>query len=440
MCDCFTAVKEAKEKSNRECDETAEKCPLEEHPAIVVTEITFSGIADIWYARIPDSGSYLLPSAADATPAHKHFSPAQIRPASSTPHWRRDATGGGAEFSWPAVYLRSGVAGAPTPQLVASFEADPRVSLAAKIRAETADGVTLAEKTVSLRNGVATGVVFDLQNLPVTAKRFDGIEFQWTYQTGSDPAKRANTTRHTLFVVDRWPEKASNRYRDQYLWEVFEWSCAWADGRTGHQAIIDAVWGHFSPARSPHDTGLVYWKNYHIGIRPAQDLATAIQSQDHPNALQQNAASCIVFDRVLLNCLSVHGIKCAEVTIQPDPTPFVRKGTTLQATSWHATTTVGQGNPNAPPGWSNHWIADVAVPGSRWRIYDASYGAGPADPQAPVSGTVDVFSYEPLAVAYFRGRQLSAVIGGPAADVSHIPRDASKAVPPHLRGDVLWKT
>lgn len=408
-------------------------CPL--HPDVVVTEVKFQSIVNIWYARIPSSGSYILPATADATPPHKHFSPVEVRPAAGGPHWRQGSAASSPEFSWPGVYLRRGAAGAPAAQLTASFETLPPVSVSAKIKAQTSTGIVLAEKTVSFSGGVASNVTFDIQNLPATAKKLDGIEFQWTYQVGSDPEKTANSTKHTLFIVDERPKPANNRYVDQYLWEIFEWSCGWADGVTGHQAVLDAVWGHFNPVQSSHETGLVYWKNHNIGISPAQDLVTAIQSQDDPNVLQKSAASCIVFDRVLLNCLAVHGIACAEIMIAPDRTAFSRGGANLSATGWHDTTTNGQGNSSAPPFWNNHWIADVELPGSQWKIYDASYGAGPSASGAPTGATVNVFNYEPLTVDYFTGRNL-----GTGAAAPPISRSSSQAVPPHLKGDVLWKT
>jgi hypothetical protein len=387
----------------------------------------------IWYVRMPDRGSYLLLPTADAAPPHKHLTPAELRPAAGTPHWKKPL-GGALQFSWPAVYLRTGAAAAPTPQLTASFATIPSVSVSAKIKAEGPNGLVVAEKTVSFAGGVASNITFDLQNLPATAKRLDGLELTWKYQVGTDPEKVAGTTKHTLFIVDELPKKANNLYVDQYLWEILEWSSQWTDGQTGKAAIFAAVWAHFYPVKAVHDTGLVYWKNYRT-IHPAQDLASAIQSQDDPNIQQRNSASCIVFDRVLLNCLSVHGFSCAEIMIDPDPARFTRGAVNYIPGRWHDTTIIGQGNTDSPPFWGNHWIADIEMPGALWKIYDPSYGAGPATSNAPSGLTVDVLDFEPMTVDYFEGLTLPS--GVPVVQIS---RNPSAAIPPHLIGHVEWKT
>ncbi len=415
-------------------------------PDVFVTEITFQGGMDIYYARIPSpAGSFMLPAPGDAAPPHKHFSPVEIRPSAGTPHWKKKAgLTADAEFSWPAAYLRTGV-GPATRQLKAAFEipAPACSSAAVKIKATSDKGVTIAEKTLTFAGGKASDT-FDVQNLPATVKRLDGIQFTWTFEIDSR-ASAPRVTKHTIFVVDQPPKAANHHlaggggYENKFLWEIFEWSCKWADGVTGHQNVLNSIWAQFSPVKGSHDTGLVYWKNYGppLNIPPNQDLMSAIQSKDDPDPNKQNAASCIVFDEVLMNCLAVQGIASAEVTLRPPSGQFTRGAAKYTCSGWKDTTTSGQANPAAPPHWASHWIADVSVPAApNWKLYDASYGTGPTACVAPGAAisSIDIHTYEPLTAASFDCERVSPL---PVANVS-LPLDSSAAVPPHLVGWVLW--
>src|SRR6185312_13737443 len=231
---------------------------------------------------------------------------------------------------------------------------------------------------------------------------------------------------------------------DEYLWEIFEWSCRWADGVKKRDNVFAAIWGHFTPPQAPpaHDSGLTYWKNQDIGIAPAQDMVTAIQSQDDPDPLQQNAASCIVFDRMLINCCAAHGIRVSEIKlerpVQPGAPPpnngllFNYLGVQHRCIAWNDTTIIGQANTNAPAAWGSHWIATVKL--GRWKFYDASYGEGPVNAPTPgaAGAAIDVFNFEPHTVQDFRCRNLVTNAW------ANVPRSANRATPPHLTGEVLW--
>jgi len=432
-------------------------------PDVFVTEITFQGVKDIYYARIPTPGpvSFLLPAPADAAPAHKHFKPVEIRPAAGSPHWKKKAGATpNAELSWPAAYVRTGV-GAPPPRLKASFEIPSAAchSAVAKIKATSSQGVTIAEKTLTFAGGKASDT-FDLQNLPSTVQRFDGIEFTWTFEIDSH-ACASRVTKHTLFVVDEVPKRANlhTKNEDKFLWEIFEWSCKWANGTTGHQDVLDAIWAQFSPVKAAHNTGLIYWKEYlKLGGQCFnQALVTAIQSREDPRDAVQNGASCIVFDEILMNCLAAQGISSAEVTLDIPGGPFNRLGATYVCDFWNDDNTRGQGNFSAPPGWESHWIAAVSVPvlpslrfldWSHWKLYDASYGeiadancAAPASaaPGSAAPGskdsTIDIQSYEPKTVASFH---CSRVSPPPVKEEPAMARNPDPAVPPHLTGKILW--
>lgn len=324
--------------------------------------------------------------------------------------------------------------GVPAPTLEAAFELFPKVvgsSITVKIKADGgASGIKTEEQNVTFTDGDATGISFALKGLPNTVRRLDGMELEWHFD---GPAHK---TKHTLFILDKRPLAANNLYVDQYLWEIFEWSCRWADGVTGATNVFARIWAQFHPVKNPHATGLVYWKNHLIVpfARQSQTLVDAIQSQEPPTTKENNSATCIVFDRILLNCIGAHGIPSAEIMLTPDPATatFTRAGVTYDCDGWHDTTTNGQGNPAAPPDWASHWIAAVKLGG--WKFYDPSYGDGPVKAPKPGAAgtTMDVFKFEPRTVASF-----NCVDVATGAAVS-LARDPDKTKPPHLIGTVLW--
>jgi len=396
-----------------------------------VNEVRFSGVADIYYARIPDHGSYILTPAAD--PPARHLA-SELRPALNTPHWKRKPLKDpAAEFSWPAVYAQRDAVGVAAPVLTATLELFPKVpgTVTAKIKAVGGkSGIELEEQDVTFTDGDAANIAFNIQKLPKTVDRLDGLELEWYFD---GPARK---TKHTLFITDQQPLAANNDGVDEYLWEVFEWSCVWAKGKTGEQNVFNAIWKKFHPVAAHHATGLVYWKNHEDPLsNTSQTLADAIQSQDGNTLKDENAASCVVFDSVLLNCIGAQGIASAEVklTITPDNfTPFARGGHNYTCSTWNDTTTKGQGNPHAPPHWRNHWIAAVHL-GGKWLFYDPSYGDGPVDAPTPagVNATIDVASFEPHTVASFNCMTdlLMPII---------LLRSNDPAIPPHLEGTILW--
>lgn len=436
-------------------DGSPPSCPCDT-PTVWVSEIQFQGAKDIYYARIPaPDGSFLLPASEDATPVHKLFTPIAKRPQSG-PHWRKKP---GAtpepEFSWPAVYIRSGGSG-PSPTLKARFEFQPaNCSGTVKVKAKSTTGIEIAEKTILFSAGQSELESFDLQNLPGTVKRLDGIEFTWSFTINSVICA-TRRTKHTLFIVDKQPKAATYHTDSQLLWEIFEWSCKWADGVTGHQHVLDAIWAQFSPVKAHHDTGLIYWKDHEHDVPPYQELARAIRGWNTNNDAK-NSASCVVFDEIFMDCLAAHGISSAEVMLEapftkwrrenpgrtplaPPPT-FTRDGHTFVCTRWKDKTINAQGNSNAPPFWANHWIADVNTPGTpSWKFFDPSYGAGPTNATEPATGAeINIQSYEPETVSKFEVLDTAAP---PRPDdttpLPQVDRNPDPAVPPHLTGTILW--
>jgi hypothetical protein len=393
-----------------------------------VQEITFNGIRDIYYARIPTAGSFIHLPAADA-PAD-HLTPMQVRPAANTPHWRRVAGQNTApQFSWPAVYVRRGGSSAGNPTIKVKFELFPKPgdNITVKLKGtDIASTMTTDEKDVTFNNGDSQDITFAIKQMPNVVRRMDGMQFRWFFD-GWGP-----TTQHTLFMTDKRPRNADDIQGNEYIWEIFEWSCNWADGVSTKANVFAAIWGQFTGMTVSANTNLVYWRNWQIGIQPAQDIPTAVQSQDDGNPVQQRAASCIVFDRVLINCCSAHGIRATEIKLWPQTAAFPYLGAAHTIDSWNDTTVNGQGNAAAPPSWESHWIASVKL--GNWAFYDASYGEGPHNSPRPgaANAMINVFNFEPHTVQDYNGLNTVTNVA------INVPRSAVQAVPPHLLGGILW--
>jgi hypothetical protein len=429
-----------------------------DHAAITVhtlrvQEIYFHGIRNIYYARIPDFQtnvpnvpSYILPPALVA--ARTPVTPEAVRPAAGTPHWRRQ--GGAtdnAEFSWPAAYVRRGASNAPNARMEAIFELYPQagnnVTMRIKARAEGAP-MDSDLQSVTFANGVSNRIAFPIQQLPDTVARLDatgGWRLRWRCD-GWGPE-----TAHTLFIVDAVPRAPDGT---GFLWEIFEWSCGWANGVTGRNTVFNQIWARFSPVagNGAHATGLIYWRNHTLfpvaAAVTAQNLPAAIRSFEHGTANLQRAATCIVFDRILINACTLHGIDAAEVQLAV-PVPQFNRADPLaphpvrawECVRWLDNNVHGQGNTAAPGAWGSHWIASVKLTSmgffDNWYYYDPSYGVAPVDSPTPgaVNAAIDPINYEPLTVTAFDCQRV-----GSARRVNFPPT----ADPPRLTGKVLFNS
>ena len=357
-----------------------------------VKEIMFEGVVPISYARIPTAGSYLLAPAAE--PAGTHVGPAP-RPAVGGAHWKQaNSNHEAAQYSWPAVFARQ-VGAQATNAVCAIFGLFPPMAgnVSVSVRAQ-GPGVSVLAQQVTFANGQSVPFRFQV-TVPATVGCLNGMELTWLFGAA------ARRTRHTLFITDAMPRTGHFGQAVPYFWEIFEWSCTWAQGMFGENNVRDAIWAQFHPVRQVHGTQLVYWKPTVQGTMLAQDLVTAIRSQDLPEP-RRNAASCIVFDRILINCLSAHGMLAAEIKLTAQSTG-VRGGIQYNWESWNGTSIIGQGNAMAPRCWRSHWIAVVGTAPNTWVYYDASYGVMVPLALEPVNylAARRVDSYEPGAVREF---------------------------------------
>jgi hypothetical protein len=424
---------------------------------IELQHIDFQGAIPIYYARIPTTGFGGHPShiQTEHDVARAHHNPPVVRPALAHHHWKDDDAH---PTSWPAAYVRSGAAGGPharglTAFLVASRGRTP-FNGQRDVRAVGNNGISTNVVTVNFGVIGMCAAAFTLQNVPATVRCLSGQTLRWEHSpVGANQWTDITTSTHTLYILDETPLAAVGA-GEQHYFEVVDWACRWADSFTGRANVITQIWNCFNPVAANHATGFFYWKNHQANVPPAQNVGAAIRYQDQ--GLQgRRASSCIVFDRLFLNCLAVHGIRTAEVKLSPEQyvtvllpnnglTGFYDGGTAyyFNPTAWNATTNVGHGNALAPDVWQSHWVAAVLTNNgpSNWELYDPSYGLAPyALAAAPVVGNAIAIPqpYEAAAVQHFPCTRYSA--DGVNLDLLfptvNVP--SANPNPPHLRGDVL---
>jgi len=382
-----------------------------------VVDVRFHNAIRIYYARIPNQGPpnevwlQTPPPAVAASQPGVHVAPAAIRPAPNQPHWV-DHPGHPAE-SWPVAYVRGPGAGHAGPRtLRVRFQCvGHALNGLREVRGVTGGAMVTDVQNVNFANGDGQAT-FTLQNVPATVDRLSRVQFSWEFR----PQHRQHwspkcQTEHSFFFVDAAPVAAVGDVApgqpERLYFELFNWSCGWASVRSGAANVLAAIWGQFTPVKAAHATGLIYWRAYQTGIAPAQDVADGIRSQDAAGN-QQYAISCIVWDRIFCNALAAHGIRAAEIMLEPHPLlagavpprPYPPADTFvhpngmayLKPSGWNIANRAGHGNPMAPPSWGSHWIAAVDPGGGAWTLYDPSYGATHAPWAAPpaVNGTLAV--------------------------------------------------
>jgi hypothetical protein len=430
-----------------------------------VTEISFDGEEDIWYVRLDKKNrDYIAPEAAfDKGKSYAHI-PAKVYPENASPHWKHDAAKGKAIVNWPAIYIRDGAktAAAPKRKLTVSFRFNPPIKGSLHIKADGPEGIAIAEQEVKFDTGIADNIDFAFSTLPATVRKLENIALRWSFRK---PDQKEFTpgavTNHTLFIIDARPIPSNAGLFDllksnRIVYEVCDWSCSWANGKKGAAEVLEAIWSRFNPVKAKHDTGFVYWKlKVEQGIQPVGDLFDAIQCQDK-NEPYRNAVNCQVFDYIFIHCLCIQGIPAAEIAMVHNnvtPAGFDKDGKKYMCKCWMPYSRYGQGNPNGPPVWVSHWVADVNDGSGNWKLYDPSYGGAPQSSDEPaivnpaVLNFVDMLNYERKNVKLFACNEsgLPPPPPLPQADmpkqiwgcVKFAPSDDPN-VPPHLVGVVRW--
>ncbi len=414
---------------------------------IIVTEVYFDSQVDVHYVRlVANHTAYLAPSVPD-NPGYLHLNPPKVYPEVGKPHWIFDTATSKVSESWPTVLIRNGANTANTAKrsLRVNFSSSNAFDGDRIIKAENVSGeLVIGEQTVTFKKGNAEKVNFTFLKVPLTVDKMSGCSLKWfSKNSASGSFTEICQTQHTIYLVDEKPLRANLRGVDMYLFEIIDWSCEWAIGKTGLKAVIDAVWKEFYPVRSNHATGFVYWKNWNHPVTPVsardlnQTIDFAIRSRDDKNPLTRNGASCVVFDNIFINCLLLQGIKVAEIKVvltSASTKDFIYNGKKYQGRAFNASSVNAQGNSNAPRSWESHWIADVHDEGGTWKIYDPSYGAASYDSNDPsVNNPVKIQPYEKVGVKDFSCYDYTA------KGWVDLPPGAKADEPPHIAGTVFWK-
>jgi hypothetical protein len=405
-----------------------------------VLEIAFDGQIDIYYVRFDQKSTDYSPENIPAGKTYLHINPPTVYPKLGDPHWKWDEASGKVAKNWPAVFVRDDAAKKHAFKRTLSVTLKKAVASDGElyVYAEGAD-FKVAEQKVTFAKGVAKSIKFEFSALPQKVGKYSQTAIQWYFRT--EPAAEAQKgpeTKHTIFIVDDKPKKANLRGYDYFLFEVCDWGCTWAQGKSGYRDVLAAIWSQFSPVKANHATGLIYWKDsMEKGVEPHQAMDLAIRSQDDPLAPDCNAASCVVFAHVLINCLSLHGIEAAEIRIEltaDSKKDFIRNGRQYYGCRFNSKTTKAQGTLTAPPAWVNHWIVDVGDVMNQWNIFDPSYGIAPYLSSVPIYlNEVDVVKYEEAGVRDFE------CIDMVTAKPENLGRDPNPVELPHLQGTTLWR-
>ncbi len=411
-----------------------------------VVDITFGNGIDIWYARIPTSGGNvgwlqtapvpLSPPSGSPPPPQPGdlVTPAEVRPISGQPHYK--PTAGSRTESWPVAYFRGpqeNLARTVTARFQCLSPSGANGSF--KVVGKGPGSMVTDSQNVQFTNGIGSAT-FTLKSVPTTVKRLNQASLVWTFlpSVGIKPLTAACTSEHTFYFVDAAPLTPLGGSIEKLFFELFDWSCRWADGKTGQGPVVAAIWKKFSPIRIPHDSGFIYWRNSPIGVQPAQNMADGIRSVDPGKLNAQFAVSCKVFDRMFTNTLALHGIQSSEVMLTPNAASFQR-GVVKYVTpaSWGIANAAAQGNPAGPRAWNSHWIADVHINGT-WELYDPSYGAKTspwiASP-APMGKILPPATYESGAGVFFNAKPN---VGGGASVSFH----SANPDDPRLSGQILF--
>jgi hypothetical protein len=359
-----------------------------------VVSASFGNSLDIWYARIPVSGGkvgWLQTPPTTAVPRPKqpaeHVKPTEVRPPAGQPHFKQWPSA--PAESWPVAYVRGPGANPKGPRTVTvQFQCTSAlIDGSFDVSGAGPGGLATDSKSVTFSKGLGT-VTFTLTSVPPKVKRLSRALLIWSFKKSGVPEIIGKcTSAHTFYFVDAAPVSALGASEgEQAFFELYDWSCRWADGQAGATDVVGAIWKQFSPIQVTHDTGFVYWRNSDIpGPWPAQTMPDAIRSVDPGAGLGQFSVSCKVFDRMFTNSVALHGVKSSEVILTPNAR-FATGGVAyLLPTYWNIGNPAAQGNPNGPPSWGNHWIADVNN-GGTWELYDPSYGANSPWTASPAVG------------------------------------------------------
>lgn len=264
------------------------------------------------------------------------------------------------------------------------------------IRATGSDGITIPETATAVSEDTAMSAPLAESSTPFgqTIKFYDGsdaakaFQLQWEVKFGSSAWAPVGTTTHTVYVTLGDPKTSLRQETLFYL------GCKNADGQIYEAITVGRIWNEFTDLKTPRVDGIrmKYWN-------PEQ---TACQSLVLMLASPDGNGTCVAWANLFQALIDVQGISGVEIveieslfhndngysfdnltdrgsflvknwTFLPNGSaPSVCAPFTHRETEANDELGVeGQGNPNPPRAFLNHYIAKF-----RGKFYDPSYGSG----------------------------------------------------------------
>lgn len=309
----------------------------------------------------------------------------------SAPEWLR-----GRRRQWPVCYTRGARVG-----LTACFEVvmAPSATESVSIRGRAQVGSATLEWSGSVSaspsaSEVRTASMTSSAALPNHVAYFRRVTIVWQAQPPGESWSSAGSSNHLLYLTLGSPQGTP------CYWTLVDISCRGADGASTAADLVRRAYSQFPSRhlrRKRDGRRLAYWN-------PATTRATDTQQL---LARGDGSGQCGSWSELLIDMYKVHGVASADKVLvvvslpawQSSSNGFLVKNWRFIGTGsspppyTHSMGTEcvelpgipGQGNPNPPPAFYNHFI--VRCLGD---FYDPSYGGGPIGGQ-PVweNGAID---------------------------------------------------
>jgi len=357
-------------------------CPLAVHTLMTLREVTFTDKrpVDNDTANVGTTGSSTFSTGPDWMSTRTPADPADH----------------------PVCYVRN-----TTITLTAKFTVTraPSVSESVVVTAQTiVGGVTLTwTSTLTVAPGATEATVSPMVSsapLPNVIDCIDPMSITWTYQPTGVPTLPGGVSNNVVYVILGAPTGTP------LYWTLLDISCRAAHGKSSADDLMAGMATRFATRVLPRKRDslvLTYWKTDFCNTTGTRAMLAS------PEAWGQ----CGAFAEFMRDMLAAHGVAASKIGINvvaPDaaflvkhwryvtPPPTSPTALThrlvMPAPATPAPGTVihsagmgvpGQGNPNPPPAFENHFIIKYGG-----RYYDPSYGAGPvADQHAWEAASID---------------------------------------------------
>lgn len=192
-----------------------------------------------------------------------------------------------------------------TIKVVANLRVDgaPQTPSNVRIRATSADGITLESALVST-NSLNNPIELNATNpLPSTTKKFAPLVLDWTCETSDGQVLEIGTTRHRLYVTLRPPVA-------QTIVTMTALELGIGDaGATNATGVLHETWQHFASTNTaiPSPADVKAWDNRRLVYYPSNVPAGQCAQSSLP-LLSSGAGQCKGFVLLMRDALAVNGV------------------------------------------------------------------------------------------------------------------------------------